>query len=62
MMSTIVAKAFNSTQRHFREGDPVSILDDLSPHTFADLKDRGFIASKRDAAPVEVPERTPRKK
>lgn len=53
MMSNLVAKPFNSTTQRFVEGQPVSILDDLAPHTFEDLKARGFITSKRDPAPVD---------
>jgi hypothetical protein len=49
MHDHVVAKAFHSTQRRFRVGDPVSESDDLAPLTFEDLKARKFIvvAAKR---------------
>jgi hypothetical protein len=46
-MQHVIAKAFNSAQRRFRVGDPVSETDDLAPHLFADLKARKFIVEQR---------------
>lgn len=51
-MTTSVAKAFNSRSRRFAVGDPISILDDVEPFTFEDLKARQFIVTKRDPAPI----------
>jgi hypothetical protein len=44
-MSNKVLKAFNTVNRRLKVGDPVSEGDDLSPHSFDDLKSRGFIGS-----------------
>lgn len=46
-----VAKPFNTITQRFRVGAEVSEADDLAPHSFADLKQRRFIA---DAAPAEA--------
>jgi hypothetical protein len=47
----VVAKQFNTRLRRLRAGDPVSQTDDLSPHTFADLKAGKFIAAKAEPQP-----------
>lgn len=44
-MSDVVLKAIHTVNRRLRVGDPVSEGDDLSPHSFSDLKSRGFIGS-----------------
>jgi hypothetical protein len=45
----VVAKPFNSTIRRFRVGAelPWNKADDLSPHSFEDLKAKGFIVEKK---------------
>jgi hypothetical protein len=40
-----VLKAFNTVNRRLKIGDPVNEGDDLSPHSFDELKLRGFIGS-----------------
>lgn len=52
-MKHVVAKPFNTTIRRMLAGTVVAETDDLSPHTFADLKTRGFIKSDAPAAAVE---------
>ncbi len=59
-MSVKVLKPFKTTQRRFAEGDAVSILDDLSPFTFEDLKDGGFVGV--ETSPGEPTEAKPRRK
>lgn len=44
-----VAKPFNSITQRFRVGSEVNDGDDLSPHSFGDLKTRGFITDKAEA-------------
>jgi hypothetical protein len=44
-MSDKVLKAFNTVNRRLKVNDPVDASDDLSPHSFEDLKSRGFIGS-----------------
>lgn len=56
-MEHVVAKPFNTVNRRFREGDPVLATEDLSPHSFDDLKARRWIVSegtKTGAAAVKV--------
>lgn len=48
-MPHVVTKPFNTTNRRFRLNDAVAETDDLAPHTFGDLKTRGFIAETKDA-------------
>lgn len=43
MSDYFVLKPFNTTIHRFRPGDAVHLMDDLSPHTFEGLKERGFI-------------------
>jgi hypothetical protein len=50
-MQHVIAKPLTTTRRRLAVNDPVSADDDLSPHSFADLKTRGFI--------VEVPAEKP---
>jgi hypothetical protein len=45
-----VAKPFKTVNRRFAIGTVVQENDDLSPHTLADLKDRGFIATPGSAS------------
>lgn len=45
-----VAKPFNSITQRFKLGAPVSENDDLAPHSFEDLKTRGFISDKSDTS------------
>jgi hypothetical protein len=49
-MSFVVAKPFNTVNRRFAVGAQVSEGDDLLPHSFAGLKENGFIAAR--AVPV----------
>jgi hypothetical protein len=44
-MSAKVLKAFNTVNRRLKIDDPVCEGDDLSPHSFEDMKSRGFIGS-----------------
>lgn len=44
-MTHVVAKPFNTVNRRLRVGAPVEETDDLSPHTFDDLKKRHWIVS-----------------
>ncbi|TPJ60824.1 hypothetical protein [Mesorhizobium sp. B2-6-1] len=44
-----VLKPFNSTSRRYAVGDPVRETDDLSPHSFEDLKARKFIGTPKPA-------------
>lgn len=50
-----VLKPFNTRAQRFSEGDTVSILDDLSPHTFSDLAAQGFIDAPKVAEPKAAP-------
>jgi hypothetical protein len=49
-MSHVVAKPFKTVNRRFAIGVEIRESDDLSPHSFADLKERGFITAA-SAAP-----------
>lgn len=51
-MSDVVLKAINTVNRRLKVGDPVSECDDLSPHSFDDLRSRGFIGSDEPSAAV----------
>lgn len=42
-LTNIVLKSFNSTLRRFPLGATVSDSDDFTPHSYEDLKTRGFI-------------------
>jgi len=54
-MQHVIAKPINTRVRRLRVGDPIRRNDDLSPHTFDDLKARGFITEKGEpAAPVSA--------
>lgn len=53
-MGDVVLKAINTVNRRLRVGDPISEADDLTPHTYVGLKDRGFIGS---AAAPSAPSR-----
>jgi len=44
----VIARPINTTTRRLRAGAEVAETDDLTPHTFADLKERGFIAARPD--------------
>jgi hypothetical protein len=44
-MPFVVARPFNTVNRRFAVGAQVSESDDLSPHSFAGLKEGGFIAA-----------------
>jgi hypothetical protein len=44
-MSDKVLKAFKTVNRRLKIDDPINESDDLSPHSFDDLKSRGFIGS-----------------
>ena len=48
-MSTTVLKPFTSATRRFAVGDPVNAGDDLSPHSFEDLKAGKFIGTAKAA-------------
>ncbi len=55
MSDYVVAKPFNTAIQRFRKDADVSPLDDLAPHSFWDLKKRGFIAERTPAFdPVPV--------
>lgn len=54
-MTHVVAKPFKTVNRRFAVGAEVRETDDLAPHAFADLKERGFIALP--AAPANEPAR-----
>ncbi len=54
-MSHVIAKLFNTASRRFKIDDPISENENLSPHTFADLKARGFIVAKPDEQPTTQP-------
>jgi hypothetical protein len=49
-MSFVVANPFNTVNRRFAVGAQVSEADDLSPHSFAGLRENGFIAARAAAA------------
>ncbi len=49
----IVLKPLNCLHRRLKVGDPARPTDDYRPHTFADLKARGFIGEKE--APAHRP-------
>lgn len=51
-MGDVVLRAINTETRRLCVGDPVSETDDLAPHTFAGLKERGFIGSQDQPAPA----------
>jgi len=57
-MAYIVAKYLTTTRRRLKINDPVTETDDLSPHTFADLKTRGFIVEKSEMAAVSTKQPT----
>ena len=56
----IVAQAFNTLRRRWVAGVPVTEADDLTPHTFDDLAERGFIERPKQAAREPSPKK-PRK-
>lgn len=65
-MTHVVAKPFNTSIRRMRVGTAVAETDDLAPHTFSDLKTRGFIKSDAPdvaSAPAQkAPDASPQKR
>ncbi|MEI9995095.1 MAG: hypothetical protein WDM91_10905 [Rhizomicrobium sp.] len=56
-MRYVVEITFNSLTQRFPAGAPVNSGDDLSPHSFSDLVERGFIAAaNEDPAPAAAAE------
>lgn len=51
-MEHVIAKAITTASRRLKVGDPVSADENLSPHTFDDLKARGFISPKQAEQPA----------
>jgi hypothetical protein len=49
-MPFVVARRFNTVNRRFAVGARVSESDDLSPHSFAGLKEGGFITAPATSA------------
>lgn len=56
-MEYVIAKAVTTESRRLKIGDPVNAEEHLSPHTFDDLRARGFIAPKPTPATASAPSR-----
>jgi hypothetical protein len=56
-MTHVVAKPFNTVNRRFAVGAQVGEADDLAPHSFAELKENGFIAARAALAGAAAGER-----
>jgi hypothetical protein len=50
----VALKPFNTSNRKFAVGQEVKLSDDISPHSFADFKTRGFIGEESKVAPAKA--------